>query len=420
MCPKKYKEPEFAKPKSRAKATEKQYRRRSRIQVLEVKQQRPRTISTSDDDNSDSSTSQFKRKRVESPIRDCPAEIKPCDCGGDSSNHMIFYERNDGPLKRHKCIGSKADTQKHAGCELYTNNEYNKRMKELNAFESKYAGEVDLKQHPLASEKGTKTLTAKENKITRSYRKPLYVPAYNQTAEDEQQMNNKKSEMTTRNVPGLGKELVIVIEEMDATAENLNMTEEDRKHFSRRKLENKGKNENRPRSQKPYISAKDLEEAGPSRKQVYNYQKPDSRQPTGDTEDTDNSKTSGKANPKRKKTSTLEDTKLPKEKQLQKQFKDNMSRLSDIDREIHREASKRTTENMNAITQALACIPAEENVPLLQAKTATWEAVQAYWVGFHKEQRMAEIEEYKEKVKKYPYLNEKAKRDLATPRGRQL
>ncbi|KAG5866296.1 hypothetical protein JTB14_035621 [Gonioctena quinquepunctata] len=167
MCPKKYKEPEFAKPKSRAKATEKQYRRRSRIQVLEVKQQRPRTISTSDDDNSDSSTSQFKRKRVESPIRDCPAEIKPCDCGGDSSNHMIFYERNDGPLKRHKCIGSKADTQKHAGCELYTNNEYNKRMKELNAFESKYAGEVDLKQHPLASEKGTKTLTAKENKITR-------------------------------------------------------------------------------------------------------------------------------------------------------------------------------------------------------------------------------------------------------------
>ncbi|KAG5866297.1 hypothetical protein JTB14_035621 [Gonioctena quinquepunctata] len=215
MCPKKYKEPEFAKPKSRAKATEKQYRRRSRIQVLEVKQQRPRTISTSDDDNSDSSTSQFKRKRVESPIRDCPAEIKPCDCGGDSSNHMIFYERNDGPLKRHKCIGSKADTQKHAGCELYTNNEYNKRMKELNAFESKYAGEVDLKQHPLASEKGTKTLTAKENKITRS--------------EDEQQMNNKKSEMTTRNVPGLGKELVIVIEEMDATAENLNMTEEDRK-----------------------------------------------------------------------------------------------------------------------------------------------------------------------------------------------
>ncbi|KAG5876683.1 hypothetical protein JTB14_019431 [Gonioctena quinquepunctata] len=422
---------EFVKPKNRAKLAEKE-----------------------DDDKSDSSINQNKRKRVESPTRDSPGDTKPCDCGGDSINHKRFYESKGDPPKKHACIGSKADTQKQVGCELYTKNEYNKRKEELNTFESEYIGEADPEQsenritrcecgedatitHFLYNKERPecKTRCLGSIELTESH---YTFPLITKQQRDEQLMDNKKSEMTTDYVPDLGKEPAIVSEEMDATTEKPSMSEADRKvlenpskmekereqRIALKQERTKEQGQKERRAEKPKtkpnpidISVKDLKGAGPSRKQVYNYQKPDSRQSTGDTEDTDNSDTSGRANPKRKKTSTLEGTKPPKEKQLQKQYKDNTSRLRDIEEEIRKKASKKTEANIKIINQAFADIPAGEDLPLQPIQAGTWETAYKHWIGVYTEQRRAEIEECKGKVKKHSYLNEKAKRDLATPRG---
>ncbi|KAG5881652.1 hypothetical protein JTB14_036761 [Gonioctena quinquepunctata] len=79
----------------------------------------------------------------------------PCDCGGSSSHHMMFYEINDGPLTRHLCIGSKAETELKVGLELYTKKEHNDFIKQMKAFESSYANrsETDMEMETTEIEK---------------------------------------------------------------------------------------------------------------------------------------------------------------------------------------------------------------------------------------------------------------------------
>ncbi|KAG5891149.1 hypothetical protein JTB14_005484 [Gonioctena quinquepunctata] len=77
-------------------------------------------------------------------------DSKLCECGGTSRSHKAYYELNtDDDLIKYWCVGSKVDTEKKHGRELYTKDEHDKLLKQMQKFASAYeVKEMDQSQAP--------------------------------------------------------------------------------------------------------------------------------------------------------------------------------------------------------------------------------------------------------------------------------
>ncbi|KAG5868360.1 hypothetical protein JTB14_012504 [Gonioctena quinquepunctata] len=275
----------------------KRNKRSSRIIAITKKDQGRGMASTSDDSNADRATSQYKRKRVTSPIREVSQKTKPCDCGGTTADHRIFYENIDGELKRHACMGSKDVTQKHIGRKLYTKNEYNELRKQNMTFESEYMKETDKKDK--------KTCDCGDDTGSMHFLHDA-APLIPKRQLEEQHQRNKNHEMIT-SVQQPDKELVVVISDIDMDIERNfpKMSGEDKKLIEKTEIKNaeiarrKAKKEEKMKERETKerlmgklktdinseeISNKDQQEAGPSNNTARQIQKLNSDQSTEATE----------------------------------------------------------------------------------------------------------------------------------------
>ncbi|KAG5899179.1 hypothetical protein JTB14_029011 [Gonioctena quinquepunctata] len=180
----------------------------------------------------------------------------PCDCGGSSSHHMMFYEINDGPLTRHLCIGSKAKTELKVGLELYTKKERNDYVKQMKEFESSYANrsETDMEMETTEIEKD-KEKAGEVNKEQRTVNKDMIEEKsktiYTDMVQFNLQQEEKKKEREAK------KELA-----------------RQRRKLRRKSETDGGKTDEGSKNRKESVAVKfmkekipteDLQEAGPSR-----------------------------------------------------------------------------------------------------------------------------------------------------------